>query len=412
MASARRMRVLCLAGRIILENGGETYRAEDTVTRMAEALGLREVSVFAVPSGLFVSYMDATDEQRTSVTRIHLRGIHLCRVDRVNQISRQLARGDLAPDSLLPALEEAETLCINVPPWYEPLAACLTAGFFAVMFGGGLVDALISGVCAAITQLVPWVWKGAGISGSLLGSVFCALIPLTFHALTGLGTPDAMIAAAIMPLVPGLSMTNAVQDILRGDMVSGVTHAARAIMVAALVAGGTLIGTHVFGYLNLPVRPLPDGTSMSFGLQLLIAFLTSSLAGMGFGAFLYAPKKAIFWGGLLGGVGYSVYWVALQTGSSNAVAMFLGALAAALGGQLAARRLKMIATLFITIAILPLVPGLGLYRAMSVVAQGQTGAGLAIAASTMASILMIALGIGCGSQLMGLPRRGTHERKG
>ena len=72
----------------------------------------------------------------------------------------------------------------------------------------------------------------------------------------------------------------------------------------------------------------------------------------------------------------------------------------------------MIATLFITIAILPLVPGLGLYRAMSVVAQGQTGAGLAIAASTMASILMIALGIGCGSQLMGLPRRGTHERKG
>ena len=201
------MRVLCLAGRIILENGGETYRAEDTVTRMAEALGLREVSVFAVPSGLFVSYMDETDEQRTSVTRIHLRGIHLCRVDRVNQISRQLARGDLAPDSLLPALEEAENLCANVPPWYEPLAACLTAGFFAVMFGGGLVDALISGVCAAITQLVPWVWKGAGISGSLLGSVFCALIPLTFHALTGLGTPDAMIAAAIMPLVPGLSMT-------------------------------------------------------------------------------------------------------------------------------------------------------------------------------------------------------------
>ena len=110
------MRVLCLAGRIILENGGETYRAEDTVTRMAEALGLREVSVFAVPSGLFVSYMDETDEQRTSVTRIHLRGIHLCRVDRVNQISRQLARGDLAPDSLLPALEEAENLCINGPP--------------------------------------------------------------------------------------------------------------------------------------------------------------------------------------------------------------------------------------------------------------------------------------------------------
>ena len=72
----------------------------------------------------------------------------------------------------------------------------------------------------------------------------------------------------------------------------------------------------------------------------------------------------------------------------------------------------MIATIFVTIAILPLVPGLGLYRAMSTVAQGQTGAGLAIAASTMASILMIALGIGCGSQLALIPRRADHEGKG
>jgi hypothetical protein len=31
------------------------------------------------------------------------------------------------------------------------------------------------------------------------------------------------------------------QDILRGDMVSGVAHCARAVMVAAMVAGGALI---------------------------------------------------------------------------------------------------------------------------------------------------------------------------
>lgn len=45
-----RMRALSKAGQIILENGGETYRAENTVLRMALALGLRDVSVFAVPS--------------------------------------------------------------------------------------------------------------------------------------------------------------------------------------------------------------------------------------------------------------------------------------------------------------------------------------------------------------------------
>lgn len=37
-----KLQVLSMAGRILLENGGETYRAEDTVFRMAKALNLRD----------------------------------------------------------------------------------------------------------------------------------------------------------------------------------------------------------------------------------------------------------------------------------------------------------------------------------------------------------------------------------
>ena len=52
MSAAWRTRILSLAGRVILENGGETYRAEDTVTRMAHALGMTEVDVFAPGDGI------------------------------------------------------------------------------------------------------------------------------------------------------------------------------------------------------------------------------------------------------------------------------------------------------------------------------------------------------------------------
>ena len=85
-----------------------------------------------------------------------------------------------------------------------------------------------------------------------------------------------------------------------------------------------------------------------------------------------------------------------------------GALVAALGAQIAARRLKMIATVFVTIAILPLVPGVGLYRAMSALATGDMMAGASIAAHTMALILMIALGIGLGTALVGADRGAKH----
>ena len=405
MSETWRMRALSKAGQIILENGGETYRAENTVLRMALALGLRDVSVFAVPSGLFISYTDENDEQSTSVTRSHLQSIHLCRVDQVNQISRRLTSGELNPEELLSSLEEAEKLCRQAPSWFSPAMAGIIAACFSAVFGGGPVDAVTGALCAALTQVLSCLWKNAGISVSLLGSVFCSMIPLLFQALTGLGTPEAMVAAAIMPLVPGLSMTNAVQDILRGDMISGLTHAARAVMLAALIAGGTLIGTHLFGYLSLPHQPTRQAQSVTVLWKMLLIFTGSSIGAMAFGGFLYAPRKAIFWGGLLGGVGYTFYWLALRLGISDAVAMFLGALLSALGGQLAACKLKMISTIFITLAILPLVPGLGLYRAMNVIAQGQTGPGLEIAASTMASILMIALGVGCGSQLAEVLRK-------
>ena len=44
-----------------------------------------------------------------------------------------------------------------------------------------------------------------------------------------------------MPLVPGLAMTNAVQDSMRGDLLSGLSHGMQAILTACMVAGGALL---------------------------------------------------------------------------------------------------------------------------------------------------------------------------
>ena len=52
VSNAMMMEAVQLAGRIILENGGETYRVEDTVERMGRAFGCTKVEVFAVPSGV------------------------------------------------------------------------------------------------------------------------------------------------------------------------------------------------------------------------------------------------------------------------------------------------------------------------------------------------------------------------
>jgi uncharacterized membrane protein YjjP (DUF1212 family) len=49
-------------------------------------------------------------------------------------------------------------------------------------------------------------------------------------------------------MLPGLTMTNAVQDMMRGDMVSGLSHGMQALLTAALVAGGALIADTLFRF--------------------------------------------------------------------------------------------------------------------------------------------------------------------
>jgi uncharacterized membrane protein YjjP (DUF1212 family) len=243
------MEAVLLAGRIILENGGETYRVEDTVERMGRAFGCKKVEVFAVPSGVFITLAFPDGKEMTSVKRIRRRGTHLKKVDDVNGVSRAAAAGDIDPQEALNRLKEIESWEDVRGRAYMPWAAALSSLSFAIMFGGSLTDGAVAFVCAAATQGLNRLLRKYSmyqIVFSLAGGAVCTLLPLLFKQLTGLGIVDAMVAGALMPLLPGLAMTNAVQDTMRGDMLSGVTHAAQAIMICALVAGGALVAQSLF----------------------------------------------------------------------------------------------------------------------------------------------------------------------
>jgi len=58
----------------------------------------------------------------------------------------------------------------------------------------------------------------------------------------GLGNNiNSIIIGTIMPLVPGISLTNAIRDILEGDFLSGSARILDAILIAVAIATG--VGT-------------------------------------------------------------------------------------------------------------------------------------------------------------------------
>lgn len=131
--------------------------------------------------------------------------------------------------------------------------------------------------------------------------------------------------------------------------------------------------------------------------------LISSLVGtLGFAIFMHAPKRAWFPASAVGGMAYLVYWALLQVNVYEPMAIFIGALLGSVLGQYLARRMKMIATIFVLLSMIPLVPGLGLYRCMHFLAQEMYGAGVDAGVRAMVDIVMIALGLAVGNFLFRL----------
>ena len=88
------------------------------------------------------------------------------------------------------------------------------------------------------------------MASNILGGLLTALLPgLAVLFLPQLHT-EAAIAGALMPLVPGIAMTNAVQDTMRGDMLSGLSHGVQALLTACLIAGGALLSPAILRLLT------------------------------------------------------------------------------------------------------------------------------------------------------------------
>ncbi len=147
---------------------------------------------------------------------------------------------------------------------------------------------------------------------------------------------------------------------------------------------------------------------MNLILEGFIKLISSFVGTLGFAIFMHAPKRAWFPASAIGGVAYLLYWELQESGVTEPMAIFIGALLGSILGQYCARRMKMIATIFVLLSMIPLVPGLGLYRCMHFLAQEMYGAGADAGVRAMVDIVMIALGLAVGNFIFRVfrPRKG------
>ena len=78
-------RTVTKAGMILLENGAETNRVEDTMYRLCKAYGASVVDTYATPTLLIVSFT-LNGQLVHNIKRIHIQSTNLSRIDAVNTL--------------------------------------------------------------------------------------------------------------------------------------------------------------------------------------------------------------------------------------------------------------------------------------------------------------------------------------
>ncbi|EFM08430.1 protein of unknown function DUF1212 [Paenibacillus curdlanolyticus YK9] len=231
--------VCLLAGKIMMQNGGETYRVEDTMMRIAAAYGKPNSHSFVTPTGILFAIDGAAPVTR--LIRILERSTDLHKITLVNDISRQIGRGELSPHEACELLRKVEAGKPEYRTWLQIAAAALASGCFLLMFQGTLADflpAFAAGGCGFAAMLLFHRVVPVKLFAEFLASVVVGTLSYLFVR-TDLGQElDRIIIGSVMPLVPGLLLTNAVRDLIAGHLVSGLSKGAEAFLTAFAIGTG------------------------------------------------------------------------------------------------------------------------------------------------------------------------------
>lgn len=237
------MEVCLLAGKIMLQSGAETYRVEDTMMRMAASFGIEKSHSYVTPTGIIFS-IEAEEPTKTKLIRIQDRTTDLKKVTMVNSISRKISSGELTVGKARRLLKELELEKLTYRNWIQVFAASISSACFLIMFNGVWNDffpAFVTGglgytFFVYLHRIVPIKFFAEFLSATMIG-----LLSFLF-VWSGLGIEiDKIIIGSVMPLVPGLLITNAVRDLMAGHLVSGLSKGAEAFLTAFAIGAGIAV---------------------------------------------------------------------------------------------------------------------------------------------------------------------------
>ena len=233
---------------IMLRNGEEIYRIEDTVIHILKAYDVENFDVYVLSNGIFASANEDKEDACSMIRHVPLGSVNLSKIAYLNQLTRDLCTHKCTIEEGWVRVKKAKTLP-TYPQKIQNFFCGLGSACYTFIFGGTLLDFGFSFLIGTLEQIV-LNYLSAHKFSRFLKNVFASAFVSTCTCLLMLtGLPllqDKIIIGAIMPLVPGITFTTSIRDFHNGDYLSGTIHLIDALLTALCIAVGIIIPMAIF----------------------------------------------------------------------------------------------------------------------------------------------------------------------
>lgn len=254
---------------------------------------------------------------------------------------------------------------------YRRLGWSLVGAGAAVLIGGGPVVMVAAFIATYLIDLitstldhrqVPLFYQT--VVGGAMGPIAAAIV----HVIDPSVNPSIVVVATIIMLLAGVTTFGAVHDTLSGFYLTGTARMVEAVLITGGlvtgVAGATLLVSR-FG-LNLSVQSRWIPTL----LDLPVLLAASVVIVIGFSLAVQVPWRAFWVVCLLGALAEFLYLVGDLAGLGLVWASGMSAIGVGLAAAVASRMVRTPPLVIMVAALVPLVPGLILFRGLLLVSNG------------------------------------------
>ncbi len=376
-------------GEVLLSSGAGAADVGATMLSVANACDLRGATATVTFNELVLSHQDNIENPAiTQVRHVQYRVIDYDHLTLVDQLVQQLLDGAIGREEARQRLNRIVSSGHRLPRWAVTIGWGAMGGGVGILVGGSvLVVAIASAAAMGIDVIQRWMAQRRlpGFYQQVAGGLFATSLAVATAALGAPVSPSLVVTASIIMLLSGISFMGAIQDALTGFPLTASARILEALLatsgIIAGVSGGLTVGRLIgvdLGQLNPGAMSLADVSVVTLG---------AAVAAAAFAFACYAPLRSLLPTALIAAVAQVVFRVAQDRGAGDAWASAAAAVLIGVVSYTVAGRVRVPPLAVVVPAVVPLLPGLVIYRGLSELSAGGDGTLSIVSAGTTAIAL-------------------------